>query len=57
MIVVVADDMTGAAEIAGFCLRYGLRVAFATEVTELPKADVLVVATDTRSMELNDAVR
>ncbi len=57
MIVVVADDMTGAAEIAGVCLRYGLRVAFATEVTSLPEADVLVIATDTRSMELKDAIR
>lgn len=57
MIVVVADDMTGAAEIAGVCLRYGLRVAFATEVNSLPQAEVLVVATDTRSMELDEAVK
>ena len=57
MIVVVADDMTGAAEIAGVGLRYGLRVAFATEVSKLPEADVLVVATDTRSMRLKEAVK
>lgn len=59
MIAVIADDMTGAAEIAGVCLRYGLRVSFELETADVKDADadVVVVATDTRAMAAGDAVK
>lgn len=50
MIVVIADDITGAAEIAGTALRYGLQTVLTTnEAVTLPDVDVAVIATDTRS--------
>lgn len=55
MIAVIADDITGAAEIVGVCLRYGLRVSFTLGVVALSEVDVLVIATDTRSIPLQEA--
>ncbi|MCM1356010.1 MAG: four-carbon acid sugar kinase family protein [Staphylococcus sp.] len=51
MIAVIADDITGAAEMAGIAHRLGLRVSL-TMHPDAPggDCDVLVVATDTRSM-------
>ena len=55
--IVIADDITGAAEIAGIAVHYGLQVELLTDVGgSAPKADVLVVATDTRSLSEADAV-
>ncbi len=57
MIVVIADDITGAAEMAGVAFDYGLRVRLVLGLDEgLPVADVVVVATDTRSMSASQAV-
>lgn len=57
MLTVIADDITGAAEIAGIGFRFGLRTALLTAVREpLPDCDILVVATDTRSMTEEEAV-
>jgi len=57
MIVVVADDFTGAAEVAGVGLSHGLTVELDMEgVESSSNADLLVIATDTRSKELNEAV-
>lgn len=57
MIAVIADDITGAAEIAGIGLRYGLNIQFVTRLGDrLPESDLLVYATDTRSMSCEDAV-
>ncbi len=50
MISVIADDITGAAEIAGVCLRYGLKVAFGINSIPVDLADVRVIATDSRSV-------
>ena len=55
MIVVIADDLTGAAELAGIGLRHGLAVEMSTVVTG-SDADLLVIATDTRSMTETEAV-
>jgi D-threonate/D-erythronate kinase len=55
MIAVIADDLTGAAEIAGIGLRYGLIVELATTVTTGTEADLLVVSTDSRSLTRDDA--
>lgn len=55
MIIVIADDITGAAEIAGTAQRQGLKASLLMGLDncssdELPKSDVIVVATDSRSM-------
>ncbi len=55
MIVAVADDFTGAAEIGGIGLRYGMKVEIATEVRENCEADLFVVATNSRSKTSADA--
>jgi D-threonate/D-erythronate kinase len=55
MIAVIADDFTGAAEIGGVGLRYGLNVLIETEVNKVDGVDLLVIATDTRSMGVDEA--
>ena len=56
MIIVIADDITGAAEIAGVALRYGLNTTLTIGYADVPKAkDVWVIATDTRSENENKA--
>ncbi len=55
MIVVIADDFTGAAEIAGLGLRYGLQVEIESHVHNKVDSDLLIIATDTRSMQADEA--
>ncbi len=55
MIAVIADDFTGAAEIGGIGLRYGLNVIIETEVIQKSDADLLIIATDTRSLDAGKA--
>lgn len=51
MIIVIADDLTGAIEVAGIGHSYGLSTALLTELSEnLPVCDLIVLATETRSM-------
>lgn len=57
MIVVIADDLTGAAELGGLALRYNLLTEITTRVHPASKADLLIIATDTRSMLKEDAER
>jgi uncharacterized protein YgbK (DUF1537 family) len=56
MIVVIADDLTGAAEIGGLGLRYGLTVEIITTADLKSDADILIIATNTRSMAEHTAV-
>ncbi len=56
MIAVIADDLTGAAEIGGIALRYGFRVVIDTKADKATDTDVLVIATDTRSLSPEQAV-
>jgi len=49
MIAVIADDFTGAAELAGIGLRYDLKVELATSAISTA-ADLLVVSADSRSL-------
>lgn len=49
MIAVIADDFTGAAEIGGIGLRNGFNVVIDTKVEAGVVADILIIATDTRS--------
>lgn len=57
MTIVWADDITGAAEIAGISLRYGLNTALLTSLSteEFAKADTVVIATNIRSASKDDA--
>lgn len=56
MIIVIADDITGAAEIAGIALKHGLDTVLTTEMSRpQTEPDVLVFATDTRSGNETDA--
>jgi uncharacterized protein YgbK (DUF1537 family) len=57
MIAVIADDFTGAAELAGISLRYGLSVElFLGEVTTT-NTDVLITCTDSRSLGKEEAIK
>lgn len=56
MIVVIADDITGAAELAGIALRYGLRVLLSHDVEKSESYDVLCLYTNTRSLQKDEAV-
>lgn len=49
MIAVIADDLTGAAEIAGVGFRYGLCAEVQTRFNPDTKAELVVIDTDTRS--------
>lgn len=50
MIAVIADDLTGAAEIGGIALRYNLTVEVVSALQYAKKADVIVVNANTRSL-------
>ncbi len=55
---VLADDLTGAAEVAGICLRYGLKTTFG--IDSIPKSnnfDVCVISTDSRSLTEKEAYK
>ena len=56
MIVVIADDFTGAAELGGIGLRHGLVTEVCTVVSVRPEVDLLVMAADTRSKNVSAAV-
>ncbi|MDP4186453.1 MAG: four-carbon acid sugar kinase family protein [Bacteroidota bacterium] len=55
MIAVIADDFTGAAEIGGIGLRHGLKVVIETENIRRCNTDLLVIATNTRSLHAKEA--
>lgn len=56
-IAVIADDFTGAAELAGISLRYGLNVKLYTgKLPERTDADVIVISTDSRSKNKEEAL-
>lgn len=57
MLIVLADDFSGAAEIGGIAHRYGLRAEVQLQFNPASEADILVVDTDTRLMEQAAAVR
>lgn len=55
MIAVIADDLTGAAELAGIGLTYGLTVELAMSVNPQSSAELIVIATDARSVSEPEA--
>ncbi|HVS94612.1 MAG TPA: four-carbon acid sugar kinase family protein [Mucilaginibacter sp.] len=56
MIVVIADDLTGAAEIGGIGLTYDLKPEIVCGAELNSAADLLIIATDTRSMPEKEAL-
>jgi uncharacterized protein YgbK (DUF1537 family) len=56
MIAVIADDFTGAAELAGISLRYGLSVSVHLDNDIDADADVVIISTDSRSMQKAAAI-
>jgi D-threonate/D-erythronate kinase len=56
MIAVIADDFTGAAEIGGIGLKYGLNTVIQTVTDEMTDADLLIISTDTRSGTVKNSV-
>ncbi|HKZ65171.1 MAG TPA: four-carbon acid sugar kinase family protein [Chitinophagaceae bacterium] len=56
MITVIADDFTGAAELAGISLRYGLTTDVCLGEVVATNADVLIICTDSRSLNKAEAV-
>jgi uncharacterized protein YgbK (DUF1537 family) len=57
VIVVIADDFTGAAEIGGVALRYGLSAEVQAEFNARVGADLIAVDADTRSCTAEEAAR
>jgi uncharacterized protein YgbK (DUF1537 family) len=51
MIVVIADDFTGAAELGAVGLRYNLNAEIQTRLDLNSKAQMLIIDTDTRSLD------
>src|SRR5688572_7906414 len=50
MIAVIADDLSGAAELAGVACRHGLSAEVQTVFSRFSNADVICVDTDSRSL-------
>jgi len=57
MIAVIADDFTGAAEIGGIGLRRGLKTVIETGLIPSEEADLLIIATDSRSDSAEEAIK
>lgn len=55
LILVIADDLTGAAEIAGIALRHGLSSQIVRHLNQSVTADVLVLNSNSRSLKTEDA--
>lgn len=56
IIAVLADDLSGAAELAGAALRYGLTAEVTTQTGEPSAADVCCINADTRTLPMEDAI-
>jgi D-threonate/D-erythronate kinase len=55
VIAIVADDLTGAAELGGVAFAHGLGAAVLTRVEDVPDVDVVAIDTDTRSRPAAEA--
>jgi D-threonate/D-erythronate kinase len=56
MIIVIADDFTGAAEIAGIAFMFGLKTEVQTEFRMNQNTDLIIVDANTRSKTSDEAV-
>lgn len=57
MILVIADDLTGASEIGGIALRFNLTVDIVQKFEEQNLADVQIINTNSRSLSINEALK
>jgi uncharacterized protein YgbK (DUF1537 family) len=57
MILVIADDFTGAAEVAGTAWRYGLKTVLQRNMDLSIAVDALIIDTDSRSMSEAEAIK
>ncbi len=55
-ILVIADDLTGAAEIGGIALRNGLSVEIVHTLAMPPRKDVQILNTNTRSLQADEVI-
>ena len=55
MIVVIADDFSGAAEIAGIAWRYGIRTVVQTEIDLSVNYDLVIIDSNSRSKNEKEA--
>ena len=56
--IVIADDFSGSAEIAGIAARSGKAVQICTEVpAEKPDAEIIVIDTNSRMLSPEDAAQ
>jgi uncharacterized protein YgbK (DUF1537 family) len=55
VIAVIADDLTGAAEVAGVAWRYGLSSEVQTELNLNARAELIAIDSDTRSCATSEA--
>ena len=56
MLVVIADDFSGAAEIGGIGYRYGLNAEIQLKFDSRSTADLIVIDVDTRSLTKDEAI-
>ena len=56
MLVVIADDFSGAAEIGGIGYRYGLNAEIQLKFDSRSTADLIVIDADTRSLTKDEAI-
>ena len=56
MLIVIADDFSGAAEIGGIGWRYGLNAEVQLTFDPRSNADLIVIDADTRSLTKDDAI-
>ncbi len=56
MIVVIADDLTGAVELGGIGIRHGLKVQVSLDSDVSASTDLLILATDTRAKTEQQAI-
>ena len=56
MIAVIADDFTGAAELTGISLRYGLKVQLELQRINTTDTEVVIICTDSRSLKKEEAI-
>lgn len=55
MFAIIADDLSGAAELAGIALQYGIRSEIQSETVESTDADLLIINTSSRGLTQEEA--
>ena len=55
MILVIADDLSGAAELAGIAFAHGLTAEVQTEFQPRTEAQVICLDTDTRRLSVDES--